>query len=56
MQSDALFPLLTVRETIQFAAHLRISNMSVEEKNAIAEETIKSLRLDKCEIFLKNPM
>eukprot|EP01031_Cornospumella_fuschlensis_P036981 gene36981-44863_t len=48
MQSDALFPLLTVRETIRYAAYLRIPDKTVEEKNAIADSIIKLLRLEKC--------
>ena len=47
MQSDALFPLLTVRETIQYAAYLRCTG-TVEEKNNFAETTIKLLKLDDC--------
>jgi ATP-binding cassette subfamily G (WHITE) protein 2 len=49
MQSDALFPLLTVRETLRFAAYLRVHNVkSREEKNKIAEETLQLLRLEDC--------
>lgn len=47
MQSDALFPLLTVRETFRFAAYLRIAHRTREEKNARAEESIQLLRLEK---------
>jgi len=47
MQSDALFPLLTVRETIQYAAQLRCTGTS-EEKNNFAETTIKLLKLEDC--------
>ena len=47
MQSDALFPLLTVRETIRYAAYLRCSG-SVAEQNAAAENIIKLLRLEDC--------
>jgi ATP-binding cassette subfamily G (WHITE) protein 2 len=47
MQSDALFPLLTVRETIKYAAYLRCSG-TVAEKDVYAENTIKLLRLDDC--------
>jgi ABC-type multidrug transport system ATPase subunit len=48
MQSDALFPLLTVRETIQYAAELRIINKTREEKKQIANDVIDLLRLTKC--------
>jgi ABC-type multidrug transport system ATPase subunit/ABC-type multidrug transport system permease subunit len=48
MQSDALFPLLTVRETIRYAAYLRVAEKSIEEKEALAEMIIKLLRLQKC--------
>lgn len=46
MQSDALFPLLTVRETFQFAAYLRVSDKTVAEKNEIAEKTMQLLHLE----------
>ena len=46
MQSDALFPFLTVKETIRFAAYLRVQNKTREEKNAIADETIKLLKME----------
>lgn len=48
MQSDALFPLLTVRETIRYAAYLRIQDKTTQEKNEIADSIIKLLRLEKC--------
>lgn len=48
MQSDALFPLLTVRESIRYAAYLRCKNKSNEEKDAAVDEIINVLRLGKC--------
>ncbi|CAM9491146.1 unnamed protein product, partial [Phaeothamnion confervicola] len=45
MQDDALFPLLTVRETLRYAALLRIPNMSQTNKWQIVEDTITSLKL-----------
>lgn len=48
MQNDALFPMLTVRETIRFAAYLRIPGLSRQEKNEVADKTISLLRLDEC--------
>ena len=48
MQSDALFPLMTVRETLRYAAYLRVPNKTTEERNAIADETLSLLRLDDC--------
>lgn len=48
MQSDALFPLLTVRETIRYAAYLRVANKTKEEKDQIAEDTINLLKLSDC--------
>ena len=48
MQSDALFPHLTVRETIRFAAYLRCHDKSERECNLIAEDTIKLLKLESC--------
>ncbi len=46
MQSDALFPLLTVRETMRFAAYLRVQNKTRAEKDEIAEQTIALLKLE----------
>ncbi|KAJ3334378.1 ATP-binding cassette sub- G member 2 [Blyttiomyces sp. JEL0837] len=47
-QEDVLFPLLTVRETIQYAARLRLPNiLSMEEKQKRVEEIIRRLRLSK---------
>ena len=48
MQSDALFPLMTVRETLRYAAYLRIRDKTTAEKNAIAESFISLLRLEDC--------
>ena len=47
MQSDALFPLLTVRETIRYAAYLRVHGKTRAECNEIAEHTIRELKLTK---------
>lgn len=48
MQSDALFPLLTVRETLRYAAYLRIHDKTNAEKEEAAENIIRLLRLEKC--------
>lgn len=48
MQSDALFPHLTVRETIQYAAYLRCHGKTEAQCNSIAEEMIKLLKLESC--------
>ena len=48
MQSDALFPLLTVRETMRYAAYLRVQGKTKEEKDRVADNIITLLRLDKC--------
>ena len=48
MQNDALFPMLTVRETIRFAAYLRVAGATRAQKNKIADKTISLLRLDDC--------
>lgn len=48
MQSDALFPLLTVRETFQYAAYLRVHNKTTAEKKEIANKIIQLLRLERC--------
>ena len=37
MQSDALFPLLTVRETIRYAAALRCVGKTHAQRDAIAD-------------------
>lgn len=48
MQDDALYPLLTVRETLNFAAQLRIPHLSKVDKYLLVEETIKQLKLQNC--------
>lgn len=47
MQSDALFPLLTVRETMRYAAYLRVQGKSRAEKDQLADDIVSLLRLDK---------
>ena len=49
LQSDALFPLLTVKETLYYAAHLRIQGKTYAEREAAAAGTMKLLRLDHVE-------
>lgn len=45
-QSDALFPLLTVRETLTFSAMLRLpTTVSCEEKRKMVEDLLFELRL-----------
>lgn len=46
MQNDALFPLLTVRETLRFSAYLRIGGKTKAQKHEIVENMIKQLRLE----------
>jgi len=46
MQSDALFPLLTVKETLLYAARLRIPDKTWAEKQAIVQETMRLLGID----------
>lgn len=48
MQTDALFPLLTVRESIRFAAALRCKNKSEAEKEEAVDDIIRLLRLETC--------
>eukprot|EP01031_Cornospumella_fuschlensis_P040015 gene40015-48752_t len=48
MQSDSLFSMLTVRETIHFAAMLRVPNKSAKHKALIAEDIINLLGLQEC--------
>lgn len=47
MQSDVLMPTLTVRETLIFAADLRL-NISKSEKEARVYELAKSMKLLGC--------
>lgn len=46
MQSDALFPLLTVKETLYYAAHLGIQGKTYAEREAAANKTLKLLGLE----------
>ena len=46
MQSDALFPLLTVKETLHYAAHLGIQGKTYAEREAAANSTMKLLGLE----------
>src|SRR3954447_19242401 len=49
MQQDVLIPTLTVRETLQYAAELRLaSNTTREERSTIVEEVILELGLKEC--------
>lgn len=48
-QEDVLLGTLTVRETINYSAHLRLpTNMSKQEVNEIVEATILELGLEDC--------
>ena len=51
MQSDALFPLLTVKETLYYAASLRIPDKTWAEKEEIVQETMKLLRYVSSDYF-----
>lgn len=49
MQDDALFPMLTVRETLMFSARLRLpESMSIQEKKERVELLIEELGLKNC--------
>ena len=49
MQDDALFPMLSVRETLMFSARLRLpGSMGMVEKRARVEELILALGLSAC--------
>ncbi|CAM6089346.1 unnamed protein product [Calypogeia fissa] len=49
MQDDALFPMLTVRETLLYSARLRLSNsMPLAEKKIRVDNMIKQLGLTHC--------
>eukprot|EP00638_Chattonella_subsalsa_P009328 CAMPEP_0117741362 /NCGR_PEP_ID=MMETSP0947-20121206/4872_1 /TAXON_ID=44440 /ORGANISM="Chattonella subsalsa, Strain CCMP2191" /LENGTH=571 /DNA_ID=CAMNT_0005557613 /DNA_START=386 /DNA_END=2098 /DNA_ORIENTATION=+ len=45
MQADALYPLLTVRETLAYAASFRIANKTHKEKQRIVDATLATLKL-----------
>ena len=47
MQNDLLMQTLTVRETLAFAADLKI-NASDEEKEKIVDDLSKNMKLEKC--------
>lgn len=47
MQTDILMQTLTVRETLEFAAALKLS-VSVEERNARIGRLVRELKLEKC--------
>lgn len=45
MQQDVLIPTLTVRETLQYAADLRLPNSTAADRKAVVEKTILELGL-----------
>jgi ATP-binding cassette, subfamily G (WHITE), eye pigment precursor transporter len=47
MQNDVLMQTLTVRETLMFAADLRL-NLPEEEKENIIIKLVKGMKLEKC--------
>ncbi|CAM6083924.1 unnamed protein product [Calypogeia fissa] len=49
MQDDALFPLLTVRETLLYSARLKLrGDITYKEKEERVEQVIQQLGLDSC--------
>lgn len=48
-QSDSLFPHLTVKETLHYAAHLGIHGKTYAEREAAADKTMRLLRLGHAE-------
>lgn len=48
MQDDVLQPTLTVRETLQYAAELRLPGLNSQERRNAVEETILQLGLKSC--------
>lgn len=49
MQQDILLPTLTVRETLQYAADLRLpSSISADDRSKVVEEVILELGLKEC--------
>ena len=47
MQNDILMQTLTVRETLEFAANLKL-NKTQEEKDAHINKLVADLKLEKC--------
>jgi|JI6StandDraft_1071083.scaffolds.fasta_scaffold01238_14 ABC-type multidrug transport system ATPase subunit len=55
MQTDILMQTLTVRETLEFAAALKL-NLSPEERNAKVNKLVRDLKLEKCvDVFIGGP-
>ena len=48
MQEDALFATQTPHEALHFSASLRNPGMTIDEQDAMVDETIEKLRLQKC--------
>lgn len=48
MQSDRLMETLTVRETLEFAARLKLNTHTKTEQRRKVEELVKRLKLEKC--------
>src|SRR5687767_11632138 len=48
MQQDVLDPSLTVKETLMYAAQLRLASSSKEERMRVVDETILQLGLKEC--------
>lgn len=49
MQDDVFFSKLTVRETLEFTANIRIGGVSKEEKKQRIDSVMRRLRLTKCQ-------
>ncbi|KAI9011657.1 P-loop containing nucleoside triphosphate hydrolase protein [Hyaloraphidium curvatum] len=47
-ETDNLYPALTVRETLNFSAHLRLYKMTEAERRARVESVIRTLGLSDC--------
>jgi ABC-type multidrug transport system ATPase subunit len=47
MQSDVLMQTLTVRETLEFAANLKLNSSTADKKQRI-DLLCKNLKLEKC--------
>ncbi|KAH0475494.1 MAG: uncharacterized protein KVP18_001386, partial [Porospora cf. gigantea A] len=48
MATDQLHPFLTVEETLGYAAELRLSHLTPDERRRVVDELINELELDEC--------
>lgn len=49
MQDDVFFSKLSVRETLEFTANIRLPNLGAEDKKRKVDDVMRRLRLTKCQ-------